>query len=250
MSDELPGPHHCIGTARTVSEIVFRTLRIKCAAGGGNLSLDELESYYSQIIDSFSSGFDLFELRHHNCMDASLAMAELPFARGKILATLLRACGEKSVRAVFSLQVERLGMEWIGQLFDSLAQYVRQHVHANIDDRLIDAYVETAKIPKIKLTIKELLKRESVQNILLECVTAFEMPGAPELIVKEVSDVVNEFVAGQRSIGWPHVCKVTEDEMCRFLTLLLRQLRATLNVTPENKRAAELLISVPPISNV
>jgi hypothetical protein len=244
MSDELPGPHHCIGTARAVTEIVFRRLRAQCAAGGGSLSPEELESCYSQIIDSFTSGFDLFELRHHQCMDASLGIAEMPFARDKILATFLRACGEKSARAVFSLQVEHLGMAWIGQLFDSLAHYVREHVHANIDGRLIDAYVETAKIPKIKLTIEELLKQEAVQHILLECVTAFETPGAPESIVKEISDWVNDSVAGLRGVAGPHVCKITEDETRRFLTLLPRQLRATLNVMPAIERVAEPPISV------
>ena len=64
MSDELPRPHHCIGTARAVTEIVFRGLRAECAASGGTMSLVEIENFYSRIIDSFSSGFDLFELRH------------------------------------------------------------------------------------------------------------------------------------------------------------------------------------------
>ena len=244
MSVELPGPHHCIGTARTVTDVVFRTLRAQCAAGGGNLSLEDLETFYSQIIDSFSSGFDLFELKHHNCMGVSLGIAEMPFARGKILATLLRACGEQSARAVFTLQIERLGMEWIGQLFASLAEYVRQHVHSDIDTRLISAYVETATIPKIKLTIQELLSQEAIKDILVECVTAFETPSTPDSIVQEVRDWVNHSIASKRTVGGPHPCKITEDEMRRFLTLLPRQLWATLKVMPADEAFAEPPISV------
>ena len=84
MSDELPGPHHCIGTARAVTELVFRGLRAECAASGGTMSLVEIENFYSRIIDSFSSGFDLFELRHSRCMDASLSRAAMPFARSTL----------------------------------------------------------------------------------------------------------------------------------------------------------------------
>ena len=61
MSNALPGPHHCIGTARAATEVVFRSLRAKCAAGGGTLSQHAIEELYANIIDSFSSGFDLFE---------------------------------------------------------------------------------------------------------------------------------------------------------------------------------------------
>jgi hypothetical protein len=165
MAEELPGPHHCIGNARAVTEIIFRGLRAQCAASGGDLSLEALDSFYSRFIESFSSGFDLFESRHHRCMDASLGMASMPFARSNILATFLRGCGEKSARAAFSFQVERLGMEWIDHFFRGLAHYLHQQFPTNIDTRLVDAYVHTAAMPKVTLTIRELLKQEPVQQI-------------------------------------------------------------------------------------
>jgi hypothetical protein len=245
MSDELPGPHHCIGVTRTVTDVVFRGLRAKCAAGGGILSLEDLDSFHSKIIESFSSGFDLFERRHHLCMDVSLGKASMPFARSKILSTLLRACGEKSAHGAFSFQVERLGLEWIDQLFGSLAHYIHQRVHTDIDARLITAYVDTATMPKTTLTITELLKQEPVQCILLDSIgAAFEVPGAPESIAKDVCDSVNNFIAGERGIGGPHVCKVTEDQICRFLALLPRQLRAMVNAMRAIEPFAEHPISV------
>ena len=245
MSDELPGPHHCIGVTRTVTDVVFRGLRAQCAAGGGNLSLEELDRFHVKIIESFSSGFDLFELKHERCMAASLSMAAPPFARNEILSTLLRACGEKSARGAFSFQVERLGMEWVEQLFGGLAHYVHHHIHTDIDASLITAYVDTATIPKMTLTIDELLKQESVRRILLECVTTvFEVHGAPDTIVKDVCDSVNSFVAGERGVEGPHACKVTEQQMSFFLTLLPRQLRAMINVLSLIEPVAEPSIAV------
>ena len=204
------------------------------------MSLEALDGFYSKFIESFSSGFDLFESRHHRCMDASLGIAPMPFARSNILATFLRGCGEKSARAAFSFQVERLGMEWIDHFFRSLAHYVHHHVPINIDARLVDAYVHTATMPKVTLTISELLKQEPVQQLLLDCVTAaFEVPDAPEFIAKEVCDCINNFIAGERGIDGPHVCKVTEDQTRRFLALLPRHLRAFINATSPNEPAAE-----------
>ena len=164
MAEELPGPHHCIGNARAVTEIIFRGLRAQCAASGGDLPLEALDGFYSKFIESFSSGFDLLEVQTSPFMDASLGIAPMPFARSNILATFLRGCGEKSARAAFSFQVERLGMEWIDHFFRSLAHYVHHHVPINIDARLVDAYVHTATMPKVTLTISELLKQEPVGN--------------------------------------------------------------------------------------
>ncbi len=238
MSAELPGPHHCIGTARAVSEVVFRTLRTRCVAAGGSLSLQEIETIYSKIIESFSSGFDLFELRHHRCMDASLGTAAMPFARDKILATLLHACSDKAAHAAFSLQVDELGTGWINQFFDSLAHYIRQHIQADIDERLIQAYVDTAAIPGIKLTVDDLLKQKSIQSVLFDCVGLFDTSGAPHSIVKNVCDDVNEWVAGQRVVDGPNVCKITEEQTRRFLDLLPREFRITISAKSPDKSFA------------
>ena len=230
MSDRLPGLHHCISTARSATEVVFRSLRNRCVANGGtlSLSLNELDAFRSQFFDSISSGYDLFEFRHRQCMNVSASLAEMPFGRDVILATLLRACGDRSALAAFSLQVERLGAEWIDQLFASLAEYMRQHVGADIDARLIKAYAKTAMIPKIKMTIVELLKQKPVQDIMLECVNVLDVPGAPDSITKEVCDWINKVVAGQRGIDRPHVSKITEPQTRSFLTLLPRQIKATI----------------------
>jgi hypothetical protein len=68
---------------------------------------------------------------------------------------------------------------------------------------------------------------------------AFEVPGAPDSIAKEVCDCINDFIAGERGIGEPHICKVTEDQTRRFLALLPPYLRAFINATSQNEPVAE-----------
>ena len=226
MSRELPGFHHCVGTARIVVDIVFRGLRARCVAGGGKLSLEELEGFYAKAIESFSSGAKFFESRHHQCMDASLGMTKMPFARNMILATLLRACGEHSAHGVFSSQIASLGAEWIDELFDGLARYMRARGGPDLEERLINAYVSAAAMPNVKLTIGEFLGQEAVQSVLLECAAACERPNAPELIARDVCDCVNKSIVGRK--GWPDVCRIDENQARQFLALLPREVRGAL----------------------
>jgi hypothetical protein len=227
VPEELPGPHHCIGTARTVIEVFFRSLRARCMAHGGNLPQDELDDLCSQFMDSFACGFDLFELRHDRCMKASLRKSDTPFARERILATLLRTCAENSARASFPLQIERLGIEWINDLIEGMASYVRRRIGANLDTRLVDAYVATAGIPNIKLTVAELLKQQAVKDALLECARAFEVAATSATIVNELCHWVNKAIAERRNAVGAQVCKITEKETRDFLFLLPQEIGVT-----------------------
>jgi hypothetical protein len=239
VSKTLPGPHHCIGTARAVTEVVFRSLRAKCAAHGGTLSQHELDELFTNIIGSFSSGFDMFESMHHSCMAASLSIAEMPFARERILATMLHACGEKSARHVFDLQLAYLGPTWLGRFFDGFAHFVRQEYCRNADIRLINAYVDTAAAsPNGQLSVEQLLLQEPVRNVLRECILPFAPAGTPEQMAKPVCDSINASAAAQTHIVEPHVSKITEDETLRFLRMLPHELHVKL--TPA---AAESLVS-------
>ncbi len=147
MSEALPGPHHCLSTARIVADIVYRSLHAQCVARGGALSVEDLEHCYSEIVKSFSSGFDLFERRHFQCMSASLSTAEMPFARDRILATILRACGDPAARQAFPQQVEQWGELWLSPFFAGFAEYVR-HQCVDADARLIAAYIDAGLYPQ------------------------------------------------------------------------------------------------------
>jgi hypothetical protein len=230
MSKTCAGPHHCIGTARSVTDIMFRTLRARCASNGGNLSLNELERFYPDFIGRMSAGFGMFELLHQRCMDASVSLAEKPFARGIILATLLHACGQRSALRAFSIQIEHCGAEWTHQFFEDFAHYIRTRMRTNVDLRLIDAYVDIATIPKIEMSVSELLKHESIQGVLRECFLPFEEPGALEVESGQLCDFVNELGAKTRGISEAHISKITDDQTRSFLSLLSREFRLVFNV--------------------
>jgi hypothetical protein len=177
-------------------------------------------------LNSFSSGFDLFEAVHQHCMNASGLSVETLYSRGKILLTLLRGCGEDSAVHAFSLQIARLGPAWTRGFFESFAGYVRQYVCVNADKRLVNAYAVAAALPKISISTELLLKLDPIQRILRECIGAFD---PPEARVELVCNYINRASAERDGVGGPHISKITEDQVGTFLTLLPQEFGVRIN---------------------
>jgi len=234
MANSSAGPHHCIGSGHVVAELVFRRLHALCVSGGGNLSLGELESFQSRFLNSFSSGFELFEATHQHCMIASGVSVKTPFSRDKLLATLLRGCGEESAMHAFSLQIARLGTAWTRGFFESFAGYIRQYVCVNADQRLVNAYAVAAALPKISISTEVLLKLDAIQRILRECIGAFDPPDAQ---VELVCNYINRVSAGRDGIGGPHISKLTEHQVRTFLTSLPREFNVRIGSVTSSKTA-------------
>ena len=231
MSDTLPGPHHCLGTARAAADIVYRSLHAQCIARGGMLSVEDLEHCYAEIIESFSSGFDIFERRHLSCMHASISMAEMPFSREHILATVLRACGEAAVRQVFAAQVDELDEAWLRPFFDGFAHYVRQHLCADADQRLTTAYVEAALTHKGKVGLGELLNHKIALNVLRDCGRPLAEQPVPSGLVDQICDSLNGHAARQAATAEMPLISVGAEQMTAFLTLLARQIAMQIPAT-------------------
>jgi len=222
MSEALPGPHHCLSTARSVAEIVYRSLHAQCVARGGNLSVEDLERCYAAIVESFSSGFDLFEQRHFQCMSASLSMADMPFARDHILATILRACAEPAARQAFPQQVEQWGELWLSPFFAGFAQYIR-HLCIDADARLMAAYIDAGLSRRAKISLAELLKHKIVQNVLRDCARPFAEQPVPQAMVRQVCDSLNNFSPLPDGAAQAQAGKLTDEQMQNFLGLLAHQ---------------------------
>ena len=222
MSEALPGPHHCLSTARSVADIVYRSLHAQCVARGGELSVEDLERCYSEIVKSFSSGFDLFERQHFQCMGASLSMADMPFARDRILATILRACGEPAARQAFPQQVEQWGELWLSPFFAGFAEYIRRQC-VDVDARLIAAYVEAALTHKAKISLAQLLQHKIVRNVLRDCARPFEEQPVPEAMVRQVCDSLNNYGPLPDGAAEAQPGKLADDQVQNFLGLLARQ---------------------------
>ena len=224
----LRGPHHCVGIATSVAEMIFRYLNSRCQAGGGTLSVADIEAARAHVLASFSSNFSFFETANQRCMEASGATAPALFARDSILPSLMLACGQKAARPAFPNQLARFGEAWLTQFFGGIAHYIREQACPNADERLIKVYGEVSVKLGAKLTINDLLNENATKRILYECFVSLARPHSPDELALELSDVVSHFIAKQRGIPRPDISKVTEQEMRSFLHWLPPQLQIIL----------------------
>lgn len=238
MSGNLRGPHHCVGVAASIAEMLFQYLEAKCASAGGSLSAEDLKAAHLQFFQSMPKVHGFFESVNQACMEASEGKAPAMLARDTILATLLFTCNEKAARHAFPSQIKRFGDAWLRQFFAGFAEYVRKTVCADADDRLIQTYMGAAVRSAADLSIDDLMREPGVQQILRGCHMRFLRPDAPEALAKDVSDVVSVVIAERRGIPHPDLSKVTEQEARSFLTWLPRLLFLVLSPgAPEQKAA-------------
>jgi hypothetical protein len=157
-------------------------------------------------------------------MEASQSTAPAVFAQDNILGSLLSVCGQKAARTAFDMQVGRFGALWLQQFFGGVAQYIRQHVSATADERLMKIYAAASIRYGAKLAVTDLLKDESVRAILRECLAPVVAADAPDTLSAPLSDAVSLYIATQRGIPKPDISKVTEQQMRNFLMWLPPQI--------------------------
>ncbi len=223
MSELLRGPHHCVGIATSVTERIFHFLKTRAEAQGGTLSIADLAVLRTSFLASLPKAANYFEGVDHQYMEACASTAPEYFARDTILPTLLAVCGNKAARSAFP-QVERIGVNWLNQLFGGIAKFIRQNVCTDADDRLIKAYLDVAGRVGAKLVVADLINDETTQKILRECLTPLVARDAQERLAEPLSDAVAAHIAGKRGIVKADPAKVTESEMKKFLSFLPAQL--------------------------
>jgi hypothetical protein len=222
------GPHHCIATASTITDMIFRYLRARCSAQGGTLSFEDLDDASERFSDSVPSGFDLFETIHMRCMRASGSTAAALFTRKALLATLLFECGYHSAQSVFGAQTMQFGTPWLRQCFRGLASYIREFVCKDADYQLISVYVQAAKKLKGKLSAVELLKEPGIQAVLRDCMAPILATTPEPTMVGALLDAINQHITGARKPVGPDASKITQSELQRFLDLLRNEFEPTL----------------------
>jgi hypothetical protein len=221
------GPHRCIATANTITDMIFRYLRARCAAQGGTLSFEDLDDASVRFAESVPSGFDLFETIYLRCMRASGTTAAALFTRKTLLTTLLGECGQHAAQAAFAQQARQFGAAWLRRFFDGLACYIRESICKDADYQLIAIYVQAAKKLKDKLSAAELLRETEVQSVLRECLAPMLTSEAPPAATKALIDTINRNIT--RGSG-SDSGKVTPGELQRFL----RQMSADFDLTPKH----------------
>ena len=214
------GPHHCIATASTVSDMIFRYLRARCSAQGGKLSLEELDDASKRFAESVPSGFDLFETIHTRCMRASGSTAASLFTRKALLTTLLYECGFHSAQASFTHQDAHYGAPWMRFFFQGLANYIRDAICKDADYQLIAIYVRAAKTLKGKLSPAELLKEPEIQAVLRECMAPLVANTASPETIEALREMINQHTANTRAAAGSDATKVAHGDLQHFLSMM------------------------------
>jgi len=223
MTELLRGPHHCVGIATSVTERIFHFLKTRAEAQGGTLSGADLGALRQQFIASLPKAANYFEGVDRQYSDAGAATAPDSLSRENILGTLVFVCTHKAARTAFP-QAEHIGAVWLNQFCGGIAQYIRQHICTDVNDRLTKAYLDVAVRLGAKLVVADLVGDEGIQRVLRECLAPLIARDALERVAEPLCDAVNSHIAGKRGIGKADPSKVTEAEMKKFLTFLPPQL--------------------------
>ena len=224
MSRDFPGPHHCIATARAVSESLYGVIKARCIAGGGNLTLADLEDANVGYLDGLASKFDWFEALNRDCMKASACIAPPMFGREMIFASVLAtACG-REFDSAFGGSGMTANPGWRRPFFALLAQFMREHSDGDVDGKMIGAYVEATRKFGAKLSLDNLAAQRSVQRILQRCVAGLGLVSvdAQTAAATGLSSFINSALAAKTDGTHDRPCAVTQGEAAEFL-LALRQ---------------------------
>lgn len=222
------GPHHCIATASTITDMIFRYLRARCSAQGGALSYEDLDDASERFAESVPSGFDLFETIHLRCMQASGSTAASLFTRRTLLTTLLYECGYHSAKASFARQAAQFGDPWMRYFFQGLAHHIREAVCRDADYQLISVYVGAAKKLKNKVSAEELLREPDVQSVLRDCVTPLTANKDSAETIEALRQTVNQYTANTRAAAGSDACQVSQAELQHFLGLMIDEFQLAL----------------------
>lgn len=219
MAETVPGCHHCIGTAFTVTNLVFNFIHTHAIAHDG-LSPDEIAELRKRFLESYSSGFDYFDGIHRECMAAVRDPKKDPLTRDMLLPSLLAACCKRSAENAFKVEIEACGLAWLDEFFFALANYVRDHVRPDAEPRLVAAFVDAAGKHKSNLTVAKLLQEPKTQEIMEICLVDMTRPDDREAKTALISAIVNDHVATVWAIVGAHPARTTTDEIERFLQML------------------------------
>ena len=219
MAEQAKGCHHCIGTAYTVTNLVFNFIHTRAVANDG-LSPREISELRLRFLESFSSGFDFFEAIHRDCMNASRDTLPAPFSRDMILPSLLSTCGRRSAATAFRLQIRLYGLEWLDDFFFALAIYIREHIRPYAEPQLIAAFVEAAGKYKSNLTATKLLAEAKSEAVMVRCIAALTQSAERSSRAQQICDVVNKYIMNTRNITGANPANTTREEVEQFLQRL------------------------------
>ena len=227
-SKPLGGCHHCIGTGRKIVDALFRYVQTKCALHGGTLTDSELADAQLEFVDDFQFMVDLFEGVHARCMNASSATAATPFAKGRMLSSLLFTCSRSAAAYAFPGEVQDLRGNWLHAFYATLADFVRQYISLNAEARLTHAYVAASLKHGQGLTINQFLQEQTVLNVLRECLRGFQTPGFSDAMIACLNEKLDDNISADAGSDLAYLHKNGIEQMREFLNRFPGEIAAAL----------------------
>jgi len=238
--EQLRGSHHCIGTGRTVADLIFKIVHAQAVSNGGMISAEEILSLEAQFFLSLPSGIDFFEKINRQCMHASGSTADDPLSRQNILPTLLSVCTKSSAEHAFRLQVEKCKAIWLKSFFQGLSEVVRRNLNEELWRILTAAYVHTAGMKKANMQVLDVLARHDVKAILADGLAPLYEVFESDKIAKSISSQINNVIAREYNVTGPSIIKITDEELMTFLTMAQKEMPIRLPEPTRGNRASAL----------
>ncbi|BBF93120.1 hypothetical protein [Blastochloris tepida] len=237
MPPTFAGPHHCLGTARRVSDEVFAEIREAAARQGGALTLQQIEAVKTAYDQAAPQRFNAIQCIFNICMCATATEpVPMAFDETDLVAKFLCAHTSGIAWAVFENRFERPDRAWIGQFYRALARFVVQRFDPGFPLRAIAVYIEAGTQKGQALTVGELVQSAQGREAVHECLLRIMAEPITPQIAAELCAAVE---AAEVPPGAPKPA-MTIDEAERFLTLLRHaKLVRTLTMTTGRDDGAE-----------
>lgn len=170
--------NHCIGTAHSIMNMVFRHIRSRCAARGGSLTMAELGDAQEELAEALSGGLDMFETIHKRCMLANSILSPPLFENDRMLSSLLYACSRELAHCTALSAARHLPDDEIDAFYDDLAQSLTRRIGFDVEVLLKRGYMNASIEHGQGLTIERLVEEQNVKSVLDECRRLLESPEA------------------------------------------------------------------------
>jgi hypothetical protein len=198
----LSGPHHCIGTARAVVDLVFQQLSDMCGSRNNEcLTRSDLKTLHAALVDSLSTGRlpwiqDVFK----RCMDARM-QTRVTLERDTIVAAVLGLWLEDTVGDVFAPQIARGGAAWSPVFLDAVGRCIVRYITPQIGARLFAAYARLASRYGADLSVSDLKRDPELSLLVTEMLlflTSHDTVGDSVMLAQAVNDAMSERFAAER----------------------------------------------------
>lgn len=212
------GPHHCLGTARTITELIIRHLEACAEERGGQLTIAELKAAHLQFVDQLSTIYlRQIEDIHAGCMEASGSPVVSPVSRGQILSSVLYMSTHAIGRRAFRNAHDRGGPDSLMLIYDGFAHFLRTSFCPGVDDTLFGIYAKVATVVGPRFALPQLVQERDVQLLLRQCLAALVTPGAAAAHARALAGSINEFVSNLSGTTESAECPVAHSEAEHFL---------------------------------